>query len=72
MKKGSYFIRDSFNLSHPPKFVMKLGMILQVMFGCLTGQVPFVFHCLLRTADAACCVLMYGGGGMICKKRYDR
>lgn len=48
---------------------MKLGMILQVMFGCLTGQVPYVFHCLLRTADAACCVLMYGGGGMICKTK---
>uniref|UniRef100_A0A336MXX4 CSON007149 protein n=1 Tax=Culicoides sonorensis TaxID=179676 RepID=A0A336MXX4_CULSO len=47
--------------NHPPKFVMKLGMVLQVMFGCLTGQVPYVFHCLLRTADAACCVLMYGG-----------
>ncbi|XP_063708956.1 solute carrier family 22 member 4-like [Culicoides brevitarsis] len=51
--------------NHPPKFVMKLGMVLQVMFGCLTGQVPFVFHCLLRSADAACCVLMFASGGMV-------
>lgn len=52
---------------HNPRSVMMLGMILSIMFGCLTGLVPYIFHAILRTVDAICCVLMYASGSMICK-----
>lgn len=42
-------------------------MVLQIIFGVLTGQVPYIFHAFLRTADATCCVLMYGSGALVCK-----
>lgn len=63
-----FFLTHIFTFSLSPRNVMLVGMITQIISGCLTGLVNnFGLHILFRYLAAVCCALMYTPGLMICR-----
>lgn len=61
-----FFFFIFFSLS--PRNIMLVGMILQIISGCLTGMVnKFTLHIFFRYLAAVFCALMYTPGLMICR-----
>lgn len=49
-----------------PRTTMIIGMLLQIICGCVTGFArDFSLHCAFRCLSAACCALMFTGGHTI-------
>lgn len=49
-----------------PRTTMFIGMVLQIICGCVTGFArDFSLHCAFRCLSAACCALMFTGGHTI-------
>ncbi|XP_055849422.1 solute carrier family 22 member 13 [Episyrphus balteatus] len=49
-----------------PRTTMFIGMVLQIICGCVTGFArDFTLHCAFRCLSAACCALMFTGGHTI-------
>ncbi|XP_055905941.1 solute carrier family 22 member 13 [Eupeodes corollae] len=49
-----------------PRTTMFIGMVLQIICGCITGFArDFTLHCAFRCLSAACCALMFTGGHTI-------
>jgi hypothetical protein len=51
-----------------PKQIVAIGMVMQIIFGVITGIAPnYEIHVLFRCLAAAACALMFVAGGAICK-----